>query len=214
MKVQLAIAFVASSFQLCDAHYNFPYFLVNETMSSAFKYTRRVSDATHAGNGPSYPPFYARDLSSSDIRCGRNATVSGIDTEVATVIAGTKVGFRPNFWIKATGSHALVLHDGPLSAYLARSPVQSPEGLQAWDGSGGAFFKIAERGPSNNQSWFSREDLEGIQFSEGKAEGRYPADEEYISFPVPEDRLEEYLAPGGATRIPTYKMPGPSVWRD
>ncbi|KAF2451656.1 lytic polysaccharide monooxygenase [Karstenula rhodostoma CBS 690.94] len=167
MRLALCFTLVLASIYLTSAHYNFPYLLVNETFSPVFLYTRRVSDETHAGNGPSYPPFHEKDLESPDIRCGRDATVSGVETDVATIVAGSKVGFRPNFWIRnTTGFFGLVLHDGPLAAYLARSPIQTKKGLQAWDGASGAFFKIAERGPTTNERWFTDEELQGVQFSE------------------------------------------------
>ena len=47
----------------------------------------------------------------------------------------------------------MYFHDGPLFAYLSKSPIQSKEGLQKWDGDGD-FFKIAEKGPDDDRGWF------------------------------------------------------------
>ena len=62
-----------------------------------------------------------------------------------------------NFWV--SGPDALeqpqveaFVHDGPLFAYLARSPDQSGGGLKKWDANGD-YFKIAERGPDMPR-WF------------------------------------------------------------
>jgi hypothetical protein len=45
-------------------------------------------------------------------------------------------------------------HDGPLFAYLAKSPEQSTEGLRKWDGDGD-FFKIEQRGPDDDIGWWT-----------------------------------------------------------
>lgn len=45
-------------------------------------------------------------------------------------------------------------HDGPIMAYLARSPEQTDEGLKKWDADGN-FFKIAQMGPELPY-WFSK----------------------------------------------------------
>lgn len=44
-------------------------------------------------------------------------------------------------------------HDGPLQAYLSRSPEQTRDGLKSWDGDG-EYFKIAESHPEDPTSWF------------------------------------------------------------
>lgn len=53
-----------------------------------------------------HPPDWANDtlvnpiynIHSLDYRCGRNGTVTGPNSDIATVVAGSKVGFRPGFY--------------------------------------------------------------------------------------------------------------------
>ncbi|PKS11369.1 hypothetical protein jhhlp_003131 [Lomentospora prolificans] len=72
------------------------------------------------------------------MRCGRNGTLSGRGSDIATVVAGDVVGF------KSSGKIGLdIYHPGPGLAYLSRSP----EGVDVrdYDGSG-EWFKIEEIG--------------------------------------------------------------------
>ena len=76
----------------------FPYFMFNETMSPKWKYVRRsLTPETEklVGTG-GYPPMY--DLSSENIRCGRNSSTVGALSDVAILEAGKKVGFRPDLY--------------------------------------------------------------------------------------------------------------------
>jgi hypothetical protein len=56
-------------------------------------------------------------------------------------------------------------HDGPLFAYLSKSPEQTRTGLQSWDGDGD-YFKIADRGPDDDESWWGSIGYSPILFSE------------------------------------------------
>jgi hypothetical protein len=47
-------------------------------------------------------------------------------------------------------------------AYLSRSPTQTPEGLQSWDGDGD-WFKIAQLGAFNATHWF---EFDNVRLSE------------------------------------------------
>lgn len=47
----------------------------------------------------------------------------------------------------------VMIHDGPLIAYLSRSPEQTKEGLQRYQANG-EWFKIAEKGPWNKTTWY------------------------------------------------------------
>ncbi|ORY00156.1 glycoside hydrolase [Clohesyomyces aquaticus] len=136
----------------------FPYLMANETMHSKWQYVRRsLTPETEKTLGTGgFPPMY--DLSSENIRCGRNSTSTGAQSDVATIEAGSKVGFRPDLypksWCVGCGQpQQPYFHDGPLFAYLAKSPQQTKEGLQTWDGNGD-FFKIAQRGPYNDSWWW------------------------------------------------------------
>ncbi|CAI4217463.1 unnamed protein product [Parascedosporium putredinis] len=78
------------------------------------------------------------DLSSENMRCGRNRAVSGVGSDVATVVAGDTVGF------KSSGRIGLdIYHPGPGLAYLSKAPTGM--GVRDYDGSGD-WFKIAEIG--------------------------------------------------------------------
>ncbi|KAF2115949.1 glycoside hydrolase [Lophiotrema nucula] len=132
--------------------------MVNNTMSPKWKYVRKSITNETAGlvGTGHFPPMY--DLSSPDIRCGRNSTGSGPESDVAIVNAGSKVGFRLDYYprgfcINCGQPQSMYFHDGALFAYLSRSPIQSNEGLQKWDGDGD-FFKFTERGPDDDRGWF------------------------------------------------------------
>ncbi|KAF2261452.1 hypothetical protein CC78DRAFT_583675 [Lojkania enalia] len=157
-------------FQPAASHYCFPYLLVNDTVSPLWKYVRRSltpETASLVGTG-GFPPMY--NLHSEDIRCGRNSTGSGTENDVAVVLAGSTVGARMDFYPKSFCNGCGIkqipyLHDGPLSAYLARSPKQSKSGLQTWEGDG-EFFKIAERGPDGDTGWWTNILNSSVLFSE------------------------------------------------
>jgi hypothetical protein len=115
-----------------------------------------------------YLPWPMHDISSNNYRCGQNTTGTGNGTKVATLVAGSKVGFRPSFYnvgVRTNGFFCNTFadktlqrgmtawHDGPLQAYLSRSPEQTPDGLKAWNGDG-EYFKIAESHPEDPKNWF------------------------------------------------------------
>ncbi|KAF2658531.1 lytic polysaccharide monooxygenase, partial [Lophiostoma macrostomum CBS 122681] len=107
-----------------------------------------------------YPQY---DLTSPNTRCGRGAMSTGNSSEIATVIAGSKVGFRIDFWY-AGSLGGVMLHDGPLLAYLSRSPDQTPQGLMDYQ-AGGDWLKIHERGPDNHTRWFMPENWTQYNFT-------------------------------------------------
>jgi hypothetical protein len=49
-----------------------------------------------------------------------------------------------------------MFHNGPLLAYLSKSPDQTPKGLKSYKADGD-WFKIHERGPDNDTHWFMPE---------------------------------------------------------
>ncbi|KIY63414.1 lytic polysaccharide monooxygenase, partial [Cylindrobasidium torrendii FP15055 ss-10] len=83
------------------------------------------------------------DVTSTDMRCNVGAS-SGSSTSTYSVNAGDTVGFKAD---------QAVFHPGPFSMYLG----QVPNGGAAadWDGSGSAWFKIAEKGANIGDGTFS-----------------------------------------------------------
>src|SRR4051812_32211200 len=47
-----------------------------------------------------------------------------------------------------------MLHEGPLLAYLSRSPIQSSEGLKSYKADGD-WFKVHQSVPFSDRSWFN-----------------------------------------------------------
>ncbi|KAJ7596485.1 glycosyl hydrolase family 61-domain-containing protein [Mycena floridula] len=86
------------------------------------------------------------DLASTDMRCNAGAD-SGAGTKTMTVKAGDTVGIQ---------SDVAAFHAGPFDTYLGKVP--SGETAATWDGSGAAWFKISEEGPtvSNNKLVFDQ----------------------------------------------------------
>ena len=80
-------------------------------------------------------------VASQDIRCNAGTAPWGKNTSVATVAAGSTIG-----WIN-TG----ITHIGPIMMYMSKAPGS----VQAYDGSG-EWFKVAQAGPSvagKSASW-------------------------------------------------------------
>ncbi|KAL2106252.1 hypothetical protein VUR80DRAFT_6985 [Thermomyces stellatus] len=67
--------------------------IVNGTETEPWKYIRNVQHAQ-------YTPYHENptlDLNSENMRCGRNATISGRESgDVATAVSGDVVGFVPS----------------------------------------------------------------------------------------------------------------------
>ncbi|KAF2798048.1 lytic polysaccharide monooxygenase [Melanomma pulvis-pyrius CBS 109.77] len=225
MKFTLSLIVGLAILDYTSAHYSFSRFIVNETVHPQWKYVRY----TLAGDPDllaGRPPDWANDtlvnpiynIHSLDYRCGRNGTVTGPNSDIATVVAGSKVGFRPGFY--NLGDTAF--HDGPLFAYLSKSPAQTVDGLKTWDGDGD-YFKIAEMGPYNKTKWFNLWEPK-IRFSEFnftipattppgfyllRADGIYPrAEFNHTQLYASCAQVEIVGLGGGSTPGPTVKFPG------
>jgi len=77
------------------------------------------------------------DVSSLDIRCGRNASTA-FAPGILTVTAGEPLGFAVD---------PTVQHLGPGLGYLAKVPAGKT--AANWDGSGAVWFKVWEQGPTS-----------------------------------------------------------------
>jgi len=118
---------------VAQAHYNFPSLIYGGTTTTAWEYVRAwTGDYT-------FQPV--TDVTSIDIRCNVNGTVSGASTSTLSVAAGEILGFTAN---------PDIYHPGPLQAYMAKVP--SGTTASAWDGSGEVWFKIFGQGPGFTSS--------------------------------------------------------------
>ncbi|KAG6820618.1 hypothetical protein H0H93_014221 [Arthromyces matolae] len=100
MKKYFLIPAIAA--QLARAHYTFPDLYVNSTVSTDWEYVRITSN--HYSQAP------VTDVTSSAIRCYELDDTVAASTSIATVAAGSTVGF------KADNSMG---HPGYFSAYLS-----------------------------------------------------------------------------------------------
>ena len=104
------------------AHYRFHQLIVNGTVTPEYYYVRQNTNY----NSP------VTDVTSTDLRCNAGGLASGPATNVATVVAGSTVGFTVD---------TPIYHPGPLAVYMSKAtgPVQSYDGSGPW-------FKISEVG--------------------------------------------------------------------
>jgi hypothetical protein len=114
---------------VAQAHYNFPSMVLSGVVTPAWKMVRQWT------NYYAYTPV--TNVSSLDIRCNVNGTVSGSSTSTLSVPAGSTLGFTvdPNIY-----------HPGPLLVYMAKVPTGKT--ASSWDGSGAVWFKIYQAGPA------------------------------------------------------------------
>ena len=106
------------------AHYRFHQFIVNGTVTPEYYYVRQNTNY----NSP------VTDVTSTDLRCNAGGLASGATTNVATILAGSTVGFTVD---------TPIYHPGPLAIYMSKATGS----VQTYDGSG-AWFKINELAPT------------------------------------------------------------------
>ncbi|KAK2810363.1 hypothetical protein FQN50_003094 [Emmonsiellopsis sp. PD_5] len=123
--MQLTLPLVAGVLAFVDsaaAHYRWTSLIIDGEVTGEYQYVRSNTNM----NSP------VTDVMSNDIRCNTGGLESGADTEVATVQAGSTVGFKVD---------STLGHPGPVAVYLSASDGD----VKAYDGSG-AWFKISESG--------------------------------------------------------------------
>ncbi|KDR82568.1 hypothetical protein GALMADRAFT_237948 [Galerina marginata CBS 339.88] len=122
------LAFVVVALvNIANAHYTFPDLIANNAVSADWQYVRMT--ANHYSQGP------VIDVTSQAIRCYELDSTSATSAGIATVTAGSTVGF------KADNSMG---HPGYFSAYLtAASPAANSNSA----GLGKSWFKIWEWAP-------------------------------------------------------------------
>ncbi|SPO04829.1 uncharacterized protein DNG_07514 [Cephalotrichum gorgonifer] len=122
-------------------HYCFHRLVTNGTETEPWQYVRNVTAGPATYTIPNLPLYQENpmlDVNSENMRCGRNATISGRGSDVATVVAGGTVGFLSSSMIGRD-----FYHPGPGLAYLSKSPLGTD--VRDYDGSG-EWFKIEEVG--------------------------------------------------------------------
>ncbi|KAF2713004.1 lytic polysaccharide monooxygenase, partial [Pleomassaria siparia CBS 279.74] len=82
------------------------------------------------------------DIHSLDYRCGRNRSVTGARSGVATVVAGSKVGFKPGSW-------TVKVSEG-CNFGVTKSEEDRKTGT-----TNGEYFKVAQMGPYHATRWFN-----------------------------------------------------------
>lgn len=165
--IVIVSSFRPLSFRILPTLDYFPALIVNGTNTAAWKYVRQFSPDPATGNsdfGRNYP---LHDVTSADINCNRNAAAAGPKTSIATVVAGSEVGFTV---AGLTGSSGAITHDGPGQAYLSKAPNND---IEKYDGKGD-WFKIAYIGPKSDTAW-KLTDQSSIKFNIPKAtpNGKY-----------------------------------------
>ncbi|KAJ3732320.1 glycoside hydrolase [Lentinula guzmanii] len=109
------------------AHYTFPDLIVNGTVTADWEYVRET--ANHYTNDP------VTDVTSDAIRCYELDSTSAGAAGIATVVAGSTVGFQPNIDL---------YHPGYLSAYMSPAvPAANSDNA----GLDSTWFKIWEANP-------------------------------------------------------------------
>ncbi|KAK2062153.1 cellulose-growth-specific protein [Colletotrichum caudatum] len=136
------LAGLAAFCDLASAHYRFTSLVVGGQNTGEYVNVRRNTNY----NSP------VVDVTSKDIVCNAGGLSSGSATGVATVVAGSTVGFVTD---------QAIYHDGPVTVWL--SPAGSA-GVKNYDGSGN-WYKIYELGaqtgngqikfPAANQAAFN-----------------------------------------------------------
>ncbi|PGH11955.1 hypothetical protein AJ80_06921 [Polytolypa hystricis UAMH7299] len=112
------------------AHYRWTTFINNGQRTGEYQYVRENTNY----NSP------VENVNSPDMRCNTGGA-SGANTDVASVTAGSTVGFALD---------QAIFHPGPLMVYASRAPGD----VKSYDGSG-EWFKLAEIGATISPSGIS-----------------------------------------------------------
>ncbi|PFH54033.1 lytic polysaccharide monooxygenase [Amanita thiersii Skay4041] len=132
MKYSLLTTIIAAIPHLVAAHYTFPDLIVNNTITSDWQYVRIT--ANHYSQAP------VTDVTSQAIRCYELDSNSASQSGIATVVAGSTVGFKAD---------NIMGHPGYFSAYMTPA---SPAANSNQAGLGKTWFKIWEWAPTYSPS--------------------------------------------------------------
>ncbi|EEB93545.1 hypothetical protein MPER_07780 [Moniliophthora perniciosa FA553] len=140
MRSFVAAAFASVAISLVSGHYTFPNLIVAGTTTGEWEYVRMT--ANHIDQGP------LTDVTSDGVRCFEDPSDVPGDAGIATVTAGSEVGF------KASNTMG---HPGYFSAYMSKADAAD----SANTGKGSTWFKIWEWSPTYSDGMLTFES-EGI----------------------------------------------------
>lgn len=194
------LAAAAALIDVALGHYRFTSLIVNGTTTAEYEYVRENTNY----NSP------VTDVTSDDIRCNVGGLASGTNTSVATVVAGSTVGFALDIPI---------FHPGPLAVYMSSVPTSTT--IEIYDGSG-PWFKINELPPVINSTaiTFPADNLASYSFAIPKTvpPGLYLLRIEHLALHVASgtNGAQFYIScaqievngPGGGDPSPTADLPG------
>ncbi|KAF2471771.1 uncharacterized protein BDR25DRAFT_367624 [Lindgomyces ingoldianus] len=138
MKSPAVILFASGLLSQANAHYTFGRLIFNNTWSKTWEYVREISPSTTITQPDIALLAPNTEPTSTDIRCGRNASASWSKPKTATIRAGDTVGFAAGEPRLAGADVARIYHPGFASAWLSHSPTDD---LNAYTGDGD-WFKI------------------------------------------------------------------------
>ncbi|KAK8068920.1 hypothetical protein PG994_005536 [Apiospora phragmitis] len=130
---------------LSAAHYLFPHFIINDTVTKEYEYVREHDN----GFQPSWSD--GAILTSNDLRCNKGSENHASAPQTAKVVAGRDiVGFQTNLATK-------IYHPGPVTILMS----QAPGDVRDYDGSGD-WFKVYQLGTKDpwdgtDQGWLTRD---------------------------------------------------------
>ncbi|ORY04574.1 glycoside hydrolase [Clohesyomyces aquaticus] len=140
------------------AHYRWTSLVANGTKSADYYYVRQNTNY----NSP------VTDVTSTDIRCNAGG-LSGSSTNVATLTAGSTVGFQLD---------QSIYHIGPILVYMSKAP----SAVGSYDGSG-SWFKISQLGPTFSSgaiNWPTQVDKYSFTIPKSVPSGQYLLRVEHI----------------------------------
>ncbi|KAK7942582.1 glycosyl hydrolase family 61-domain-containing protein [Apiospora aurea] len=144
-KLNLPLLALAALPALSAAHYLFPSFILNDTVTKEFEYVREHDN----GFQPSWDD--GAILASNDLRCNKGSENHMSEPQTAKVVAGVDtVGFQTNLATK-------IYHPGPVTIHMSKAPGD----VREYDGSGD-WFKVYQLGTKDpwdgtDQGWLTRD---------------------------------------------------------
>ncbi|KAH7128146.1 glycoside hydrolase [Dendryphion nanum] len=148
MKSAIILLFGSTIFTVIDAHWIFDRIVYEKKWTQPFEYVRQVSPKEN--ESPDVALIFPNtNPDSTDIRCGRNATLGWSKPNTATVKAGDKMGFIVN--VESVGKGRMY-HPGFTSAWLSKAPGDD---LNSYAGDGDWFKIMSVTGRTEQSANFS-----------------------------------------------------------
>ncbi|GAB1315429.1 hypothetical protein MFIFM68171_05639 [Madurella fahalii] len=155
MRHSVISLFSFAIFSGVDAHYLFGRLIFDGRWTKTWEYIREVSPAQGMSDdlaivAPNTEPY------STDLRCGRNASVSWSPVKTATIRAGDTVGFAAGEPMLKGDRKPWMYHPGFASAWLSKSPTDD---LNSYTGDGDWFKIMVVTGRTEQSLDYSHPDL-------------------------------------------------------